>query len=1005
MLLPVSAIACPGGTPRRLNKKLLTLSIGAVLSLPTAALAQQSGAIDDPALMEEVIVTGSFIRRSEGFTAASPITQMSAEDLQAEGTVNMAQVVQNLTFNAGTGVTSGIQGVSDQSAGFNLRGLGQRATLQLMDGKRVPSANVQMLLPGIATQRIDIVTDGAAALYGTDAVAGVVNIIPYTSYDGVSMEYYEERDTRGDFHDREISAIWGGDLSNNINAVAALSHRDQGQLRWHDRPEHMNAGLTHNTGSHPGNFIAPLRDENGLLTGAMAGRPDPTCGLIVEEPAQVDANPYGLLFGGRCWLDFGSTRNFRNPGTVSQFYGNVNYDVNADLNISAQLKYARQLRLSRANQANPGGRVTEMPVVRGELPGNTFRAKSSAGRELFARPLMDASGSIVTDGYGRPLPLRGPDGHVMLADNQFASMDADPMGGVPFYEDVFLEAWMPFGKTNTLPSGFNNDRTNPEQLGDYRNYRFALTADFSMPYLNDWDGTAYYTISNDINRSRSGQLFSFSAIEQGLNCDVINDVDHCFNPFGLVDERFATPQHVADAIWPLSRVNNQTKLQTFDFVTNGTIAPNGFELPGGAIGAAIGYQRRIEAVDNVPAVQNIIGDQFIGTQEFPSSHSRFVNAGFVELALPLLSNLELGVAVRHENFSSGQDSTISKVGIVYEPVDWLGLRATYGEAFIVPTLTQLFAAESCGLSQVDDQFSTFSGWITSCAGGNPNLQSETSESISLGIDLLPTDNLRLSLTWSETDFVDRIVSTTTQDTIRTDFFNFQQATGFTPTAAQPNPTLEQLIAWTADPRSDSRIIRNPLNIETVQMILQSDSNASTMLVRAWDMTMDYSRPFRDWGTFHLGMQGTYMETYNFQLSPIDPPREAVGQQNDSFGAVPAMPRIRANARFGWSRDRHSASATVRYVDSVNFDANEFSFQQFFPFNNWRHTDEIRAWTQMDALYTYSDLQMFGGSLSLTGGVRNVFDREAQKTGMIAGVVTQLQDVLGRVVYARINFDF
>lgn len=144
------------------------------------ALAQVS---EDPQI-EEVIVTGSFIRRSEGFTAASPVITMDAEALQAEGTVNMAQVAYNMTSNAGTGVTSGIQGVSDGGVSFNLRGLGSRATLQLLDGKRVADSNISMLLPSIAIQRMEIVTDGAAALYGTDAVAGVVNMIPYRSYDG-----------------------------------------------------------------------------------------------------------------------------------------------------------------------------------------------------------------------------------------------------------------------------------------------------------------------------------------------------------------------------------------------------------------------------------------------------------------------------------------------------------------------------------------------------------------------------------------------------------------------------------------------------------------------------------------------------------------------------------------------------------------------------------------------------------------------------------------------------
>lgn len=989
------------GLDRLFSPRLLSITIPMTLLVQTSAALAQAN--DEPDI-EEVIVTGSFIRRSEGFTAASPVTTMTADDLQAEGTVNMAQVAYNMTSNAGTGVTSGIQGVSDGGVSFNLRGLGSRATLQLLDGKRVANSNISILLPSIAIQRMEIVTDGAAALYGTDAVAGVVNMIPYRSYDGVQMEFYEERDSRGDYHDRNLALLWGTQVAGQIDVVTAFSYHDQGELRWHDRPEHMNAGLTHNTGSHPGNFLAPLRDENGLLTGEQTLQGDPVCGLIIEDPAQVNANPYGLDYGGRCWLDFGSTRNYRNPQTISQFYGNVAYDASDALTLSAQLTWSRQLRHVRENQGNPGGRVDELPIVRGELPGNNFRAMSSGGAELYAEPRRNPDGSLVLDGYGRPLPLRGADGQVMLAANQFASLDGDPLGGVPFYEDVALDAWMPFGKTNTLPTGFNGDGTHPA-LYDNRNWRFALGADFSLPFLANWDGSAHYTISQFANRRRDSQVFSFSAIEQGLNCDVINDVDACYNPFGLVDERFATPQPVADAIWGLGRRNDEDKLQTFDVVINGAIAPGGFQLPGGEIGAAFGYQRRHEAQSVNPSPLFIAGDQFIGTQSYPYSNSRHINAAFMEYAFPVLPGLELGAAVRREEFSSGQAATISKFGFVYEPASWVAFRGTFGEAFIAPTLNQLSAPENCGLTNVDDQFTSFSGWISSCSVGNPDLESETSESISFGIDLVPTQNLSLSITWSETDFADRIVSTTTQDIVRTDFAKFQLATGFTPTDAQPYPSVDMLQNWYASPESDPRIIRDPRNIETVQQIQQSDSNASSMMVRALDTQLDYELPLRIRGNLRFGLQATYIDTYRFQLSSIDPVRDAVGRQNADYGAVPALPRWRANARLGWSMNNHMVSTTVRYIHAVDFDANEFSFQQFFPFNNWRHTEEIRAWTSVDAFYTYRDLQLFDGELSLTLGARNVFDREAQKTGMIAGAVTELQDILGRVFYARVNYQF
>jgi len=101
------------------------------------------------------------------------------------------------------------------------------------------------------------------------------------------------------------------------------------------------------------------------------------------------------------------------------------------------------------------------------------------------------------------------------------------------------------------------------------------------------------------------------------------------------------------------------------------------------------------------------------------------------------------------------------------------------------------------------------------------------------------------------------------------------------------------------------------------------------------------------------------------------------------------------------------STTLRYIDDVEFDANEFSFQRFFPFSNFRSVDRIDAWKQMDVFYSYRGLQLpsIGGDLSFTLGARSVTDREAQKVGMTSGSVQELHDPLGRVIYGRINYQF
>ncbi len=993
--------------------KFNTLSTAIALSFSAASgslLAQSDGGI------EEVVVTGSYIRQSEGFDAASPVTSFTAEDIEAEGTINMAQVVQNLTFNNGTGTTNSIQGTNNQIANFNLRGLGPRATLTLVDGKRVVESNVQQLLPTMAIQRMDIVTDGAATIYGTDAVAGVVNIVPYKSYDGFKFEMYEEGDSRGDYRKVETSFL-GGTTVGDIDIVVAGSYQDGGTLEWHDRPEYVRSGLTHNGGSNPGSFIVPVRDANGDLTYNASGLPvttqktDPSCGKDAStDQAAFGNSPWGNPLGNRCFLSFGDTRDFIEAIDTSNFYTNMNWEVSDDLTFNAQFMYNRQIVRGRENPGNPGFREDDLPTVRGELPGNTFRAKAADGTPLFAVPLRDASGNIVTDGYGQPLPFRDSNGLVTLAQNRFASIDSDPLGGVAFNEDVRLTEWLPFGKDgipNTLPQRMQQVGGINMELDDKRTYRMSFGADFTVPFIEGWEGTAFYTYGETQQHDVAIQDFSFSAVEQGLNCDVINDVDACFNPFGAVDPRFRNSQQVADSVYTQYRENNVDKLHTFDVILNGEL-PIDFELPGGAIAMAVGYQRREERDEDTPPLGDIIGDQLIGNQEFPQTVSRYSDSYFAEFNFPVLDNLSVSASVRDESFSTGQGELIDKYGVSYQPTDWLNLRATTGKAFIVPTLPQLNSPEQCTLSNFDDPFTPSQGFITSCRVGNPNLAPETSESTSLGFDITLLENLTWSVSWSETDFADRIVSTTTQDIARSDFRNFQQWSGFTPTDAQPEPTEGELQSWINSGLADPRIVRNGLLLPV--RLLQSDSNASTMLVKAWDTTLGYSFALDDvgldgWGNLSMVLNATYVDTYTFQLQADSPVLEAVGSQNNDFGAVPPIPEVRANLRVNWTLGQHSISATGRYVDELIFDANEFSFQKYFPGSEWIHTDTLGAWSQMDMFYSYRDYEALGGSFNFSVGARNLFDRMPQKTGMIAGVVASLQDPLGRVVYARVNYNF
>ena len=118
---------------------------------------------------------------------------------------------------------------------------------------------------------------------------------------------------------------------------------------------------------------------------------------------------------------------------------------------------------------------------------------------------------------------------------------------------------------------------------------------------------------------------------------------------------------------------------------------------------AVGYQRREERDEDNPPLGDVLNDQLIGNQELPQINSRYSDSYFAEFNFPILENLGLSASIRDE-LQHWPRRVIDKYGLTYQPTEWLGLRATTGKAFIVPTLTQLNSPEQCGLSNFDDPF-------------------------------------------------------------------------------------------------------------------------------------------------------------------------------------------------------------------------------------------------------------------------------------------------------------
>ncbi|MBT3529732.1 MAG: TonB-dependent receptor [Gammaproteobacteria bacterium] len=970
----------------------------AAISLSLLPLASPTFAQDDT--VEEVVVTGSFIRRTEGFTGASSIVQLNAEDLEAEGTLNIGEVVQNLSFVNGSAsaITNTIQGQDSRSTSIDLRGLGARSTLTLLDGKRLVNENVNALIPTIAIQRLDIVADGAAALYGNEAVAGVVNFVPYKSYDGFKLDTYAEQDSQGDYDEHSVQMLWGGQLG-EIDLVLAGQFRQNSRLGWDERSDLANAGLIMSSNA-PGNWYVPDRDAAGAYTGTQSRRPDPNCAPASERtaytPNQVNA-PYGMLLGNTCFFDFGDNRSYREPTQTNQFFANATWEASDDLTLELQAFSTRLAEVTYTSTSNPGNsRIGELPGVRGEIPGNPFFATDSTGAQLYG---VDNNGDGVPDRGTADINNDGWGDYIVSGTTD---------NGVLLHEDVAPRTLRPINKTHTRSSGHSADRDNVAGNTDHIS-RYSLTADFTVPFIDGWEGTASWTHNYREIKFMSNQNYDITAMQQGLNCDTVNDRDACYNPFFVVDQADNNSIHVMNDIAARDKEVVEDKLDVIDIVLNGEVPLGGFELPGGPIAAAVGYQWRDDKFTNVPSAVELAGDTWIGGTEKETvvSGSREVDAYFLELSIPVLPSLEVEAAVRQEEFSTGQKSTDPKFGVTWAATDWLSLRATTGDAFIAPTLEQLLNPVTCGLSTVTDRFGPFSAFTTACGGGNPSLQNETATSTQFGVDIALGD-FDIHVTWNETEFQNRIIGINGQDLMELEFANFKAATGFTGSGLTGDqPTEAQLISWLGSGGSNPDIIRDPNDIYTIlQVDNTSTTNAESVQVTAFDIEANYRFSLDNWGDFRIGLQATNVDEFLYQEDPTQAVKDGAGKYNANTSAAPELPEWKANLRMGWTMGQHSVTSTAHYISDLPYDGPMFTHMDFFGGTNRpAGITDVAAWADMDLAYTYRGIELFDGEAAFTVGSRNVFDRKAQRSPEFAGVIGALQDPLGRVLYARFVYDF
>ncbi len=691
----------------------LTLAMG---SVPVLA---QDDKNDD---VETMTVTGSFIAGTPE-DAALPVDVIGRGELDEIGAPTLNELLRNI------GAAQGLIGETNQfdtrggqanegSTTINLRGLGSARTLVLINGQRhVGSDTIGVdvnAIPLIAVERLELLKDGAAALYGSDAIAGVVNFITRNDFEGIEFRGNYQFIEGSDGNDWDVGAILGhnGQIFNrDYNVVVAAEYARRGELTITDRDfalptfeENNQAGFS--TIGNPGTFIP----SNGFAGGLF---PDPNCDELG-----------GRDIGGFCRFRFTDFDNLIETTETIRLFTHGTVDLAANHQMSFEALY-NKVDIPEWNTSPSYPPQTLLAPQQQVLPDHPGRIRFFEQNPGFGAN-FDEDEPIFF--WGRYTGVAG----IFGEPEEGRRKTLQYRGAVKFTGNLFD------GRLNYDIGGSYSERIRVINTNDMsvQNFAFALRG-LGGPDCVPSEGTPGV-----------GPCQYFNPFSNAIETSVVNGVT---NP--QFDPSVANSDELLTWLTSRSQTTTSNRLAVIDAVFSGD---TGFELPGGTIGFAFGGQMRKEYFEveindafNLNLNPCPFNDPFaveIGLTEtldcgsptggfaflagqFPQSLDRNVYALFAELALPITDNLNVQLAARYEDYGAvGGGSTLDpKLAIRYQALDWLALRGSVSTTFRGPG--QSFLQGRATALEFIPQALAFRALDTI---GNPDLQPETAVTLNVG---------------------------------------------------------------------------------------------------------------------------------------------------------------------------------------------------------------------------------------------------------------------------------
>lgn len=893
-----------------------TLGSGVVF----AAEPQQTLFIEE---IEVIVVTGSYIEGAAE-DAALPIDVLRAEDLAKQGSPSMVELIKTIP------AVQGVVGESNQytagattgSSNINLRGLGGGRTLVLMNGRRLAPATVGVigydtnLLPMAAIGRIEILKDGAAATYGSDAVAGVVNFITKQGFEGMSLDagysYIEGSD--GDYN---ANAVYGT-KGENWDLLFAAGYRKRSELATLERDF-----IGQSSALNPqGGFSGAANPGTFLFASANPAAPnsfrDPGCAAGLGTAGVTAA----------CSYQFTAFNNLVEEEEHYQAYTEFNLKLGETTEFHIDALYAAH-------------------DVPGELASASYAPQQGAS--------LGAGGRLSAPNFTVPKANPGlaallPQIRAGLTPTQLAQFDAATN------LTVSGTAWRPFGSGgNPLTGGPKEDERFFEGL------RLSTGVSGEVAGFN-WDvGVTYGENRSKIN-TQDIIVTRLAAALQGFggpNCtsgaagNAGQNGCLWLNPFStavarnpatgvtnpLFNPNVANTAELANWLYASNGFEDKSTTLVGDVVLNGQMPVS---LGAGEIGWAAGLQYRKEGLERDP---NDLTDATLnpcvtsagtvlstpsngcltpaGTQSgvfsffgpiTPQDLDRNVKAVFGELNVPILESLSAQVAVRYETYGGNVGSTTNpKLSLRWQALDWFGLRGSVGTTFRGPLQTQLLNTNTTALAFVPaaGAFRTFDN------RGNPNLKPEEAFTFNVGM-IIKAGNFSSTIDYWSYDFTDSLEAESGTEMVAA-FFGTTA-----PSAANPTPANQCNNA--AFDRLETRFTfqNGVCSIANLIRVQTNVINGPDQKISGIDLGASYLFEGVIGGDLLIGGDGTYTLEYEREAAivegvQIQPAADYIGTRGASGIGAGTLPELRGSIYIDYSTNWLAAQGvriTSRYIDGV-----------------------------------------------------------------------------------------